>query len=83
MKSGNSGIFEARQKPEDVCPRNCPERSPTCHGTCRQYLVFHEQRKEVYELRETAARIDGYSVDAMVRCMRNPPIVLKQRNKNK
>lgn len=74
-------MMKARQKPEHVCPQDCPERSATCHGTCSRYLGYHTKQREEYRKRETAVRIDGYAVDAMVRCMHRPPIVLNRKSK--
>ena len=31
---------------EIPCPRDCPERSPTCHGTCERYAAAVEREKQ-------------------------------------
>lgn len=31
------------------CKRECPERSPTCHGKCERYLEWVESRKPELE----------------------------------
>lgn len=76
-------MFKVRQKPEHVCPQNCPDRSATCHGTCGKYRPYWEKKRAEYKERERSVRIDGYAVDAMVRCMHKPPIVVKQKKNSK
>ena len=49
------------------CPQNCPERSPTCHATCRTYLEHHEARKEIDAAREREMQILAFQTDARQR----------------
>ena len=31
---------------DSPCDRDCPERSPTCHGSCERYAVYDRERKQ-------------------------------------
>lgn len=31
---------------ENPCKPDCPDRSPTCHGTCKKYMEFFKEREE-------------------------------------
>lgn len=30
------------------CVKDCPGRSPTCHGTCEAYAAYAEERRKIY-----------------------------------
>jgi hypothetical protein len=38
------GIFEGWAM-ENPCKKDCPRRSPTCHGKCEKYLDFSRERQ--------------------------------------
>ena len=29
------------------CEKNCPDRSPTCHGECEKYLEYYAHRRKI------------------------------------
>lgn len=31
---------------DSPCDRDCPERSPTCHGSCERYRQYTARRKD-------------------------------------
>ena len=33
------------------CVKDCPNRSPTCHGDCEKYLEYFEHRREISKMR--------------------------------
>jgi len=41
------------------CPRDCPDRSPTCHATCRDWATWEAYKKPIYAARALA--VDEYS----------------------
>lgn len=41
---------------ENPCQPTCPKRSPTCHGTCKDYAEFREDREIEYKRRERKHR---------------------------
>lgn len=36
---------------KNPCKKDCPDRSPTCHQTCTDYLEFFEYRRRENEQR--------------------------------
>lgn len=55
---------------KNPCKRNCPNRSPTCHAECEDYLAFNEwcikQRKE----RMKYSDANSYVTDAVAKSER-------------
>lgn len=46
------------------CKKDCPDRSPTCHGACGSYKIYAEQKRGEREIRQVesdarAARCEG------------------------
>lgn len=31
------------------CVKDCPRRSPACHGSCEKYAAFAEERRQIYD----------------------------------
>lgn len=49
------------QKYDYPCTKDCPERSVTCHGTCKRYLDARAaNEKERQEIRKKAKYQDDY-----------------------
>ena len=46
------------------CPQDCPERSPTCHASCKTYLEHHAEREQIYKERVRELEIVAFQVDA-------------------
>lgn len=36
---------------ENPCRKDCPDRSPVCHGKCDKYLAFSKERQAENEAR--------------------------------
>ena len=43
---------------KNPCKKDCPDRCPTCHQTCEEYLAFYEYRRRENEQRYKRSRID-------------------------
>ena len=52
---------------KQICERDCPDRSPSCHGTCEKYLQFHEDRKAQNEAKLKEKTIDRMNTDSIRR----------------
>ena len=40
------------------CEKDCPERSPECHGKCERYKAFQAERMRQYELNAQKAIVN-------------------------
>lgn len=45
------------------CVKECPNRSPTCHGDCEKYLEYFAKRREIDLLKREDETI-GYLKDS-------------------
>lgn len=45
------------------CEKNCPDRSMTCHSTCKEYLDFVKERKLAKEKKYREDNIDYALMD--------------------
>jgi hypothetical protein len=45
---------------KNPCEKNCPNRSPTCHGKCEKYQLFFKERIKENEERH---RINSINYD--------------------
>ena len=63
----------ARQKPEPVCPPDCRERAPGCHGRCERYMSFRREKEKEYQKRKSIAKMNGYAIDAYKTCRHESP----------
>lgn len=50
------------------CAKDCPERSPTCHGSCKRYADFAAYREQVRMNRYRENQVIGAIFDAVHRC---------------
>ena len=50
------------------CARDCPDRSPTCHGECQKYLDFYNQRREEVKQRIIKYKAVDYHADNVLKC---------------
>lgn len=55
------------------CVKDCPERSPTCHTTCRKYKVYEESKRKEREAHWEKAEIDRAYFDGKKRKKRYMP----------
>ena len=49
------------------CVKDCPERSPTCHTSCRRYKAYQESMRQEREARWEKAEIDRACLDGKKR----------------
>ena len=51
---------------DNPCKRDCPKRSPTCHGSCPDYADYKErlnkENAERQKIRDTQRRLDDAQV---------------------
>lgn len=69
-----------------ICPKNCPERSVTCHSTCEKYLKHWEASQKRYEKRVKEQSIDNHTQESIRRKTHMKPVILDYKdrgNKNK
>lgn len=45
------------------CPRTCPDRSPTCHGSCQKYLQWSAERRQYLDQQRLKRLVDGYPAE--------------------
>ena len=56
----------------DCCPRDCPNRTPTCHNdSCPQYKAHEEAKKERYERAAAEAARKDINTAAGLRIQNN------------
>ena len=41
------------------CPKDCPERSPTCHSECERHREYREQKKMAAEAKQKDWVVDN------------------------
>ncbi len=60
---------------DSVCEPNCPERSPTCHATCRDYKIeTHKRRLKLQKIRKAQQLENGLLEAEIIRNTRNKRI---------
>lgn len=66
-------------RPSPPCKKDCPNRSPSCHGQCDAYIAYEKERNAIYEQRAKQRETDAVSAyhERMIRYnikqkMRNP-----------
>ena len=57
------------------CVKDCPERSPTCHTSCRRYKAYQESMRQEREARRERAEVDQACFDGKKRTRRYLPQV--------
>ncbi len=51
------------------CTKDCPKRSPTCHGECEEYLAFFEERQRINQERHRMNAVNSnVIVDRAIKC---------------
>lgn len=48
---------------EEVCPKNCPERTEICHSRCKRYLEHWHMRRKAEQEKLKKRDVDDYVVD--------------------
>lgn len=51
-----------KDAPRNPCPPTCPKRSPTCHGTCKDYLEYWRFNREQDGIRYREAQLDQMKI---------------------
>jgi hypothetical protein len=60
---------------DSVCKPDCPERTPTCHATCRDYKVErHKRRLKLQKIRQARELENGLLEAEIIRNTRNQRI---------
>lgn len=72
-------IKDERRKPKKLCAQDCPNRTPTCHSTCREYLEYYSDKRRDDEKRVHESNIVTYKAEARKRCKRTAPIIVRQK----
>lgn len=61
-----SNTQQVQYKP-NPCKKTCPDRSPTCHGSCKEYLDFRHDRDKMLEEKFRQSTDIGYTVEQVVK----------------
>lgn len=48
---------------DDICPRDCPERTEICHSKCKRYLDCWNTQRKAGEENLKKRVVDAYIVD--------------------
>lgn len=59
-----------RREVETECPRDCPERSATCHATCERYLTGWRSRQEANKRKMKNGKVDEYACEMIEKTQR-------------
>lgn len=55
------------------CVKTCPDRSPTCHTTCRKYKAYAEEMRQAREARRADMEgLNAYCEGAKRKCKYAP-----------
>lgn len=57
--------MRAKQKPPEVCERDCPDRVCGCHAKCEKYLAFHAKQQEEYKRRKQIQELNFFTGEAI------------------
>lgn len=55
---------------ETECPRDCPDRSATCHATCERYLTGWRSRREQARRKMTIGKVNEYACEMIEKTQR-------------
>ena len=66
---------------EIPCVKDCPDRTPTCHGKCEKYKAYAAWRAEERKKRAEEARIRNIMNAGKARMFRKKQIREKQGRK--
>lgn len=64
MSSMQEAQFELKQNP---CRRDCPDRSPKCHGACEKYAEYRHNRDIINVEKRHQGEARGYIAEAVLR----------------
>lgn len=56
------------QPVKNPCAKDCPDRSPTCHGECERYAAFAAHCERMRQARHQENIVAGAVFDAVQRC---------------
>jgi hypothetical protein len=57
---------------DSVCKPDCPERTPTCHATCKEYKIeAHKRRLKLQKIRQARDLENGLLEAEIIRHTRN------------
>ena len=45
----------------------CPRREPGCHGRCKEYIKYTEERKKISDAREMRNAVDSVTMQGINR----------------
>ena len=60
------------------CAKDCPDRSPTCHGSCERYAAFAAYREQIRQNRYSENQIISAVFEAVHRCSKHTVRVNQQ-----
>ena len=72
-----------KQKPDGVCPQDCPHRDPHCHADCSIYYEYRAKLEAFRKQVKEAKLVDRYVNDAYRRCKGRPPQIDSKRQKTR